>query len=88
MSRKNRKRQREHRREKYRAAHSEASTAKAVSEPLPDDKEPNTACEFYEEGRCLIQMDTGFCSRTCAFATNAVCSTLPYGTKYMRGGRL
>lgn len=52
------------------------------------DNESNESCEFYDDGRCLIGMDTDFCNKSCAFCSNRSGSTPPYGSKYMRGGRL
>lgn len=48
----------------------------------------NKDCEFYEDGECLIQMDMTYCGKDCAFATDNPGSTPPYGSKYMRGGKL
>lgn len=52
-------------------------------------KPVNTECEFYDrkDNRdiCLIHMDMYFCSKDCAFATTGAGSTLPYGSKYMKG---
>ena len=52
----------------------------------------NTACDFctVRDGQChcKIKMDTYFCSENCAFATNNPVGLPPYGTKYMKGGKL
>ena len=48
----------------------------------------NMGCEFHEDGRCLIGHDMTFCNTNCAYASNSPCSTPPYGSRYMRGGRL
>lgn len=54
-----------------------------------DGKPVNRECEFYDdEGGCMIGSDIMFCGRYCSFASNNPLATPPYGTKYMRGGRL
>lgn len=59
--------------------------------PAPKPKY-NTECNFcsVRDGRCYckIKMDTFFCSSKCAYATNNPGALPPYGTKYMKGGKL
>lgn len=89
------KKQRRRMRSRLRKEQSKEEAARRQQvEQTPEPQEPdyNSGCEFCDDSgdtlRCRIRMDTFYCSRHCAFATNALGSLPPYGSKYMRGGRL
>lgn len=79
-------------RAKKRQAIKEKATKQIEEAVKPYEQEFNEKCRYYNcnhlgERSCSCGMDMTFCSRSCAFATNAVCSTRAYESPIYENNR-